>query len=156
MKRLMLILPVAILIVTNALAVEPEEMLSDPVLEARAQALDEQIRCVQCQSENIASSNAGWARDARTMLRTLIADGATDAEVLDYFVERYDERVLMNPRVDGANILLWISGPAILLLSLLGFFLYHRQSKRPGSVKLSAREQARLDELLDDAEGNEQ
>lgn len=137
-------------------AVEPEEMLSDPVLEARAQALDDQIRCVQCQSESIAFSNSGWARDARTMVRILVADGADDEAVLNFFVERYDETVLMQPRRDGANLLLWMSGPAILLLSLLGFFLYHRKSERPGSVALSADEAARIADLLGRTEENEQ
>lgn len=138
-----------------AIAVEPEEMLADPILESRAQALDEKIRCVQCQSESIASSNADWAHDARLMVRSLITDGATDDEVLNFFVTRYDEKALMEPRRNGTNLLLWVSGPFILLLSLLGFFLYHRKSERSGLATLSADEEARLAQLLERIEEDE-
>ncbi len=132
-----------------AAAVEPDEMLSDPVLEARARALDADIRCVQCRSENIASSNADWARDARLIVRELIFAGAGDAEVLDFFVERYGERVLMNPRKDGANAILWAAGPVMLVLALL-IGAFHLRRRRAGREppSLTEAEQARLDDIL--------
>lgn len=90
-----------------AWAMDPSEMLSDPALEERARALDHALRCVVCQSESVASSNANWAEDARRTVRELISDGSTDEEVFDFFVARYGEFVLMSPRPSGSNWLLW-------------------------------------------------
>lgn len=147
-----LLLIIALILAIPAFAVEPDEMLADPVLEARAQALDEVIRCVQCQSENIASSNAGWAKDARLMSRQLILEGQSDSEVLDFFVVRYGERVLMHPRRDGSNLILWIAGPLMLGLSLLVLVLYVRRSKPISSDQLTPEEEARMREILDDGD----
>lgn len=146
MKRLLFAF---LLVATPLWAVEPSEMLDDPALEARAQALDEEIRCVQCQSENIASSNADWAKDARLMVRKLISEGATDREVTTFFVERYGERVLMNPRRSGSNLLLWMAGPFMLFVALTGVALALRR-KREGPAPLSDADEARLREILDD------
>ncbi|MEM6342146.1 MAG: cytochrome c-type biogenesis protein, partial [Pseudomonadota bacterium] len=92
-----LIVGVAILLAGAALALDPSEMLDDPQLEARARALDHDIRCVVCQSEALASSNAEWAREARGIIRERILAGDSDAEVRAFFVERYGEFVLMTP-----------------------------------------------------------
>jgi len=139
-----------LLLALPAQAVEPDEMLADPVLEARADALDDELRCVQCRSEAIGSSNADWARDARLMVRELIAGGATDAEVLDFFVERYGEVVLMRPRAEGANLVLWLAAPAMLLLAgVISITYLRRRSVAPAPDDgLTTEEQARLDELL--------
>lgn len=148
MIRLLLLL---VLLAGPAVAVEPNEMLADPALEARAQALDEELRCVRCRSENIASSNADWARDARLLVRELVAEGRSDAEVRDFFVERYGEVVLMRPRTDGANLLLWAAAPIMLLCALAGAFVYMRgRAAAPvPQAELSDAEQERLRELLD-------
>jgi len=139
-----------LLLALPAQAVEPDEMLADPVLEARADALDDELRCVQCRSEAIGSSNADWARDARLMVRELIAGGATDAEVLDFFVERYGgEVVLMRPRAEGANLVLWLAAPAMLLLAgAISITYLRRRSVAAPDDGLTTEEQARLDELL--------
>lgn len=153
MKRLLVIL---LLIAGPVWAVEPHEMLADPVLEARAQVLDEQLRCVKCQSEALASSNADWAADARVLLRELLMDGYTDQEVLDFFVARYGEYVLMKPQTGGTNALLWWAGPAMFLLAIGvgGVYLRRRSKAQPASnakvSQLSAEEKARLDELMKD------
>lgn len=138
------------LLAAPALAVEPDEMLADPVLEARADALDDLIRCVQCRSEAIGSSNADWARDARLMVRELIADGATDDEVLAFFVERYGDVVLMRPRAEGFGLVLWLAAPGMLIVAAGVGLVYLRRRARAEapSVRLTAEEQARLDELL--------
>ena len=148
MIRSVLILLAALAV--PAYAVEPDEMLADPALEARANALDDQIRCVQCRSEAIGSSNADWARDARLVVRELISDGATDSEVLDFFVERYGEVVLMRPRAEGANLILWLAAPGMLLVAGSVSLVYLRRRCRPAAQKpeLSAEEEARIDELL--------
>ena len=139
-----------LLLAAPAWAVEPDEMLDDPVLEARADALDDALRCVQCRSESIGSSNADWSRDARLMVRELISEGASDDEVLDFFVERYGEVVLMRPRADGANLVLWLAPLGMLLLAGGLSFAYLRQRARtpPPDGTLSAEEQARVEELL--------
>ena len=141
----------SLVIGSSAIAVEPEEMLADPALEARAQALDEDIRCVQCQSENIASSNADWARDARLVVRELIVEGRSDTDIMAFFVERYGERVLMNPRKDGVNAVLWLAGPGMLILALLigaGYVRRRRVAEAP--KPLTSDEEARLKEILEE------
>ncbi|MGR3501404.1 cytochrome c-type biogenesis protein [Pseudaestuariivita sp.] len=150
MKRLLLIFS---LLAAPLWAVEPDEMLADPVLEARAQNLDDALRCVKCQSESIASSNAEWAKDARMLVRELVAEGKTDEEVVDFFVARYGDFVKMRPDASGANLLLWASGPLMLLIALgIAFtFLRSRSSARPeGGGTLTADEEARLKQILDE------
>ena len=150
MKRLLLIL---VLLASPVWAVEPHEMLADPVLEARAQELDGKLRCVKCQSEAIDSSNADWAADARVLVRELLTDGYTDEEVLDFFVVRYGEFVLMEPRTGGSNMLLWLAGPLMLVFGLgVGWATLRRRNPAVAVSKegLSADEKARLDEIMRD------
>lgn len=136
------------------LAMDPSEMLTDPALEARARDLDHQIRCVKCQSEAVASSNASWAVDARRSIRELVADGASDTDVRAWFVERYGEFVLMDPPKTGSNLALWLAGPAMLGIGAIGAvsYLRGRSNADPadGPSDLSAEEQARLQEILKD------
>ena len=141
------------LLATPLWAVEPHEMLDDPVLEARAQALDEQLRCVKCRSESIASSNAAWAADARVLSRELIKDGLSDQEVLDFFVARYGEFVLMEPKTGGSNILLWAAGPVMLLFGLgMGWAFIRRKpaAQAAPAKELSEEERERLQKIMQD------
>jgi len=149
MKRLLLIL---LLLGTPLLAVEPHEMLDDPELEARAQVLDEELRCVRCRSENIASSNAVWAADARVLVRELMEEGKSDQEVLDFFVARYGEFVLMRPPAKGGNLILWYSAPALLLIGLgiAAAYLRQRRQPVPDVQDLSEEDTKRLRELTED------
>jgi len=146
MKRLILIL---IFLAAPVYAVNPSEMLSDPVLEARARGLDDEIRCVKCQSEAVSSSNADWARDARLMIRELVSDGKSDDEVLEWFHDRYGDFVLMTPPRRGTTFLLWWAGPILLLLGLgLGWRTIRSRSQSNATQDLSPQEAARLSELL--------
>lgn len=154
MKRLLLIL---LLVASPVWAVNPQEMLDDPVLEARAQALDKELRCVKCQSEAIASSNAEWAQDARVLVRELLTDGYADDEVLDFFVTRYGEFVLMTPRTSGSNMLLYLAGPLMLLIGLGIGLVYLRRRSAPETAAevsqpadLSDAERQRLSEIMGD------
>ncbi|RMF38451.1 MAG: cytochrome c-type biogenesis protein CcmH [Alphaproteobacteria bacterium] len=142
------VLLVLFLLAGPALAVQPDEMLADPALEARAQALDEQIRCVVCRGQVIASSDADWAHDARLIVRERIMAGDTDQEVLDFFVARYGDFVLMRPRMSGANILLWAAGPIALILGGLAYWRLRRRLPHETQPALSAEEKARLDRLM--------
>ncbi len=145
------LLCVFIFLTSAAWAVEPDEMLADPVLEARAQALDDELRCVQCRSESIASSNADWARDARLRVRELIEGGASDQAVLDFFVDRYGDVVLMRPKADGANLILWLAPLGMVLIAGAVAIAYiRRKPKVTAADHLSAEEEAALQRILND------
>ncbi|QDC09313.1 cytochrome c-type biogenesis protein CcmH [Oceanicola sp. D3] len=132
-----------------ALALDPSEMLDDPALEARARALDHELRCVKCQAESIASSNADWAKDARRQVREMIAGGATDEEVKAAFLENYGPFVLMNPPATGWNLALWLAGPALLLAGIgVAVAAQRQRNARRGPDALAPDEEARLKELL--------
>lgn len=139
------------LLVTPALAVQPDEILSDPVLEQRARELSKGLRCLVCRNESIDESNASLARDLRILLRERLVAGDSDAEAVDFIVARYGEYVLLNPPVSGSTWLLWGAGPLMLLLAGgLGYgYLRGRSSApAPDQTPLSAEEKARLDDIL--------
>ncbi|WP_299687002.1 cytochrome c-type biogenesis protein [uncultured Tateyamaria sp.] len=136
-----------------AVALDPSEMLEDPTLEAKARELDHALRCVVCQSESVASSNATWAVEARQVIREQVAAGKTRDEVVDFFVERYGEFVLMTPRTSGANWLLWAAGPLMLLMAMgIGVVYLRGRSSAPAPTEagLSADESRRLREIMDE------
>lgn len=150
MKHLILILT---LLASPAFAVQPDEVLSDPVLEARARGLGQELRCVVCQGENIDESNAGIARDLRLLVRERLVAGESDQEILDFVVSRYGEYVLMRPTWAGSNIILYIAGPALLFFALIAAFLYLRgraEAQNTVGADLSKEEEARLAEILKD------
>lgn len=135
------------------LAVEPDEVLQDPVLENRARELSKGLRCLVCQNESIDESNAALARELRIVVRERLVLGESDEEVIDYLVERYGEFVLLKPRTDGWNMILWLSGPALFLIALgVGVSYVRGRSKAatPTETDLSDAEKKRLDELLND------
>ena len=153
MKRLRrLVLLVALVLPLPAVAVQPGEILPDAGLEARARDISKLLRCPVCQGENIDESNAPVARDLRLVVRERLTAGDSDDQVLDYVVARFGEFVLFQPRAEGANLILWASGPAMLLLALgaAGFYLRGRRAGGPMSGSLSEAEQARLDDILKD------
>jgi cytochrome c-type biogenesis protein CcmH len=136
-----------------ALALDPSEMLDDPALEAQARTLDHAMRCVVCQSESVASSNAQWAVDARRVIREQVAAGQTNDEVMDFFIARYGEFVLMNPRTSGSNWLLWGAGPLMFLLAAgvgIGYVRGRSRAAQPATDGLNADEARRLREILDE------
>ncbi|MBX3597070.1 MAG: cytochrome c-type biogenesis protein CcmH [Rhizobiaceae bacterium] len=135
-----------------SLAVQPDEVLKDPVLEARARSLSAGLRCMVCQNQSIDDSNADLARDLRILVRERLQAGDTDAEVLDYVVARYGEFVLLRPRFSWGNALLWLT-PAILLLAGIGYaFSRSRAHNRQRAQELSDDEQARLRQILQETE----
>ncbi len=131
-------------------AVNPDELLDDPALEARAREISQELRCVVCRGETIDESNAGIARDLRLLVRERLLEGDSDTEVLDFVVERYGEYVLMTPQRDGANVILWAAGPVLFLIAALSGLVYTRRRAKAGegSDGLSEDEQARLDEIM--------
>jgi cytochrome c-type biogenesis protein CcmH len=131
-----------------ALAVLPDEVLQDAGLEARARALSETLRCVMCQNETIDDSNAPIARDLRLLVRERLVAGDTDQQVLDYLVARYGEFVLLVPRAQGVNVLLYLAGPLMLLGGAAIAVMSLR--RRSEVVGLSEVEEARLREIMGD------
>lgn len=132
-------------------AVEPGEILDDPILEQRARDLSKGLRCLVCRNESIDESNAGLAKDLRLLVRERLVAGDSDAEALDFIVARYGEYVLLRPTATGANIVLWAAGPIMLLLAGLMGLAYVRgraKNARAQGAGLSVQEQARLDEIL--------
>ena len=141
------------LIATPVLAVQPNEVLSDPVLEARARTLSKNLRCLVCRNENIDDSNADLARDLRLLVRERLVAGDSDAAAISYIVDRYGEYVLLNPTSKGANMLLWVAGPLMLILggAIAGTYVRRRRGQaEAGSVELSQDEEKRLAEILKD------
>lgn len=147
MKRLLLIL--CLILAAPAWAVQPDEVLDDPVLESRAREISAGLRCPVCQSESIDESNATLSRDLRLLVRERLVAGDTDQEAIDYIVARYGEFVLLRPDVRGANLVLWLAAPGLLLVGLvIGWSTIRRRSAKPPSDTLDAAEKARLDEIL--------
>ncbi|WP_193336491.1 cytochrome c-type biogenesis protein [Devosia beringensis] len=143
-----LMLAMALLLSGSALAVSPDEVLSDPVLEQRARDLSAGLRCLVCQNQSIDDSDAELARDLRLLVRERLVAGDSDEAVQQYLVDRYGEFVLLNPRVNGHTVLLWIAAPTLLLAGLLVLLLQGRQrSTAPEPEALSPEEQAALDAL---------
>ncbi|MEJ2029496.1 MAG: cytochrome c-type biogenesis protein CcmH [Maritimibacter sp.] len=150
MKRFLILLTLIVGLGTPALAVNPDEVLDDPALEARARDVSAGLRCVVCRGENIDESNASIARDLRLLVRERLVDGDTNDEVVQFIVDRYGEYVLMKPTTKGANMILWLAGPGLFLIALIGAMAYlRRRSKAPETAEaLSDEEKARLDELM--------
>ncbi|MGR3344083.1 MAG: cytochrome c-type biogenesis protein, partial [Paracoccaceae bacterium] len=146
MKRLVLIL---CLLASPALAVQPDEILDDPVLEARARQLSKGLRCLVCRNESIDESNADLARDLRLLVRERLVAGDSDAQAVAFIVERYGEYVLLKPTATGSSILLWLAGPLMLLAGLgIGAVYLHRRARVAAPKALSDDEKARLDKIL--------
>ena len=109
MKRILLIL--SLIMSLPVYAVQPDEILDDPVLEERARELSKGLRCLVCKNESIDDSDAALARDLRLLVRERLVAGDSDEEVLDFVVERYGEFALLQPKFGGSNLVLWIAGP---------------------------------------------
>ena len=137
-----------------ALAVQPDEMLADPKLEARAREISKEIRCLVCQNESIDDSNAGLARDLRILVRERVVAGDSDAEVRQYLVDRYGEFVLLRPTFGGFNLVIWLAGPVLLILGGAAALIYLRrrtpEQARSAEAPLTDEERAALDRMLKD------
>ena len=147
------VLGVAVIASSNLLAVQPDEMLKDPKLEARARELSRELRCMVCQNQSIDESEAPLARDLRLLVRERLAKGDTDQQVLDFLVARYGEFVLLKPPLEGKTFILWALPPVVLVAGAFGLFLAMRRrgSRHQEPATLNAEEQRRLSTLVDQA-----
>src|SRR5689334_15961109 len=136
----------------SSLAVQPDEMLKDPGLEARARELSRELRCMVCQNQSIDESEAPLARDLRLLVRERLTKGDTDQQVLDFLVARYGEFVLLKPALEQKTLILWALPPAVLLAGAIGLFFAMRRRRTDGleAATLSIEERRKLATLVDD------
>lgn len=151
MKKIFAALLALSFLIMPVLAVEPDEILDDPVLEARARQLSTGLRCLVCQNQSIDDSNAGLAKDLRVLLRERLVAGDSDEQAVGYIVSKYGEYVLLKPRFALHTIFLWL-GPFVLLAIGI-FILILRARNRPVvktavEVDLSETEKKRLKDLI--------
>lgn len=137
---------IALLLAAPVAALSPEEILPDPVLEQRARDISAGLRCLVCQNQSIDDSDADLAKDLRVLVRERLVAGDSDEAVRQFLVDRYGEYVLLNPRVGGHTILLWVAAPVLLIAGLGTLYVVGRK-RRTVESGLSAEEQAALDEL---------
>ena len=145
------------LVMAPAYAVNPDEMLKDPQLEARAREISEGLRCLVCQNQSIDDSNAPLARDLRILVRERLSKGDSDKQVKSFLVDRYGEFVLLKPSFSSKNLLLWAFAPFVLIMGIMAIFLFYRRNRIiaqkaevEGQSHLSEAEQARLNAILSD------
>ena len=131
-------------------AVQPDEILADPQLEARARELSKELRCLVCQNQSIDDSDAELARDLRVLVRERLVMGDSNAQVLGFVTQRYGDFVLLNPPVKSTTYLLWGAPIALMVLGIGGgVMIARRRPVKTPPAALSAEEQARLKELMD-------
>ena len=135
----------------------PQPTTDDPVANKRAVALSEELRCLVCQNQSIAESNAELAVDLRRQIREQIAEGRDDRQIIDYMVERYGDFVLYRPPLKASTVVLWL-GPPLLFLIGLALLLRYLRGRRPDETSrpLSDDERRRAAAMLDDSKGSGQ
>ncbi|MCL7406022.1 MAG: hypothetical protein RLZ60_1068 [Pseudomonadota bacterium] len=146
MKRLLL--AALLTLSTPVMAVQPDEVLDDQVLETRARDISKGLRCPVCQNENIDDSNSAISRELRLLVRDRLIEGDTNEEVVDFIVARYGEYVLLEPTKDGFNMILWVAPLGMLLLALGAGFATVRRKGTASSDALTDAEKARLEEIM--------
>jgi cytochrome c-type biogenesis protein CcmH len=133
--------------VAPALAVQPDEILTDPALEARARSISTELRCLVCQNQSIDDSDAPLAKDLRVLIRERLTVGDSDREAVDYVVARYGDFVLLKPRFTAQTWALWFSPFAILLIALIFLLLRRKPESASQEQALSAPEKAELERI---------
>jgi cytochrome c-type biogenesis protein CcmH len=148
--RLALLLALAVLS-SPALAVQPDEVLTDPVLEARAREISTGLRCLVCQNQSIDDSDAPLAKDLRVLVRERLKAGDDDRAVRDFIVQRYGEFVLLRPVFGMHTLLLWLTPLLVLGLGALGLGAALRRRPAP-AAPLDETERAALVRILRESE----
>jgi cytochrome c-type biogenesis protein CcmH len=127
-------------------AVQPDEVMNDPALEARARDLSVELRCMVCQNQSIDDSDAPLARDIRLLIRDRIAKGESNDAVRAFLVSRYGDFILLKPRFKPSTLLLWLCAPLTLALGAMAIY-YAKRRAPPPTPPLSAEEEKRLAEV---------
>jgi cytochrome c-type biogenesis protein CcmH len=141
----------------NAQAKEAAPLANDPLTEKRMQAISAELRCLVCQNQTIADSNADLANDFRREIRKLIGEGKSDNEILEFMVARYGDFVRYRPPLKGTTILLWAGPAALLIIGLTTLILYlRRRNSAISDAALSPAEQQQIAALLDSSSHDSQ
>jgi cytochrome c-type biogenesis protein CcmH len=148
MLRRLLLACFLIALALPAFAVQPDEMLSDPALEARARTLSAELRCMVCQNESIDDSDAPLARDLRLLVRDRIKAGDSDAAVKTFLVDRYGDFILLKPPLEWRTIILWSAPFLLLLAGVAGMAMSARRRRTAAPAGLSEAEQMAVREIL--------
>ena len=158
--RAVVVVVLALLAAASALAVQPDEILSDAAMEARARNLSKELRCMVCQNQSIDDSDAPLARDLRLLVRERLKGGDSDQQVMEFLVARYGDFVLLKPPFNWHTALLWLGPPAALVGGALVLVMIARRRTRRGSAdagkpeggNLTAAEEAKLAGLVNPGE----
>jgi cytochrome c-type biogenesis protein CcmH len=153
MRLLLLALLVLLTCPEPSYAVNPNEVLKDPALEARARDISKGLRCLVCQNQSIDDSDASLAQDLRVLVRERLMAGDSDDQVITYVVSRYGEFVLLKPPLTLATLALWVGPFVLILFGLLTIVVYFRRNSRSAdspstAAPLTEDEQKRLEKLL--------
>jgi cytochrome c-type biogenesis protein CcmH len=141
MRSCWLLLLAAILGGAPAVAVQPDEVLADQRLEARARDLSRELRCMVCQNQSIDDSDAGLARDLRVLVRERLMAGDSDQQVLDFLTARYGDFILLKPRFSPQTAILWLTPATLLTIGVLALLLLvRRQRKQEADAALRSKE----------------
>jgi len=153
-SRILYLALIVLLFPVNGFAVNPDEVLDDPVLEERAREISKGLRCLVCQNQSIDDSDAGLAKDLRILVRERLVAGDSDEGVVNYVVSRYGEFVLLKPRFKTATLALWLGPLFLVLMGLIAIGLFFRRTRNeigktgPAFTPLSDTEQRRLSDIL--------
>jgi cytochrome c-type biogenesis protein CcmH len=148
MRAALAVLFLALTLAGSAIAVEPDEMLKDPAQEARAEAIGRQLRCPVCKTESIEESDADFTKDLRKVVREQVAQGKTDAQVLDFMHDRYGDFILLRPPFKSTTWALWLAPPVLLVLGgIFAFFMTRRRPSMVDAEPLTPAEQAAVEAL---------
>ena len=145
--RVLAVLVFSLLAASPVLAVQPDEVLKDPTLEARARSISAGLRCLVCQNQSIDDSDAGVARDLRILIREQLQQDKSDEQVVAFVVDRYGEYVLLRPRLSARTLVLWLT-PFVILLVGAAVLLRRRSAPQPAVDGLSEAEKQALDAIL--------
>lgn len=145
--RFVLALIAALIFSNSVLAVQPDEVLKDPVLEKRARDISSGLRCLVCQNQSIDDSDAQLAKDLRLLVRERLVAGDSDEQVQDFLVQRYGEFVLLKPAFKAHTLLLWLTPVLVLVLGGAGAYAALRRRPQP-AAGLDQEEQKALEALL--------
>jgi cytochrome c-type biogenesis protein CcmH len=150
LSLLVLCFALSLLSIWPAHAAEPDEVLQDPALEARAREISEGLRCLVCQNQSIDDSGAPLAKDLRVLVRERLKAGDSNQQIVDFIVARYGEFVLLKPRFETHTLVLWLATPTVFLAALLIIVLAYRRRRAEAQnpVPLSVAEKRRLKRLL--------
>lgn len=138
-------------VLSIAAASDPSERLADPVQEARARAIMQDVRCLVCQNESIDDSEAGLAKDLRRIVREQVKAGRSDDQIKQYLTDRYGQFVLLRPSFDPGNLVLWIGPFAVVAFGVV--LLMGRLRNRQPDAELSQAEEERIARLSKDGPG---